>query len=117
MSAYIIALLTFTDLPAYREYQAAFAEVFARFDAQLLVADEAPVLLEGGYSPEKIVVIEFAQPRRSAAICRTMLITNVFQKDRAERRCHPVRACEWYCRTSSSCMTPIGTGIRYDRYR
>ncbi|QRF56487.1 DUF1330 domain-containing protein [Variovorax paradoxus] len=59
MPAYIIAQLAFTDLEAYRRYQRAFPAVFARFDAQLLVADEAPEILEGEWPRDKVVVMQF----------------------------------------------------------
>lgn len=60
MTTYVIAQLKFTDLAAYRRYQRAFPAVFARFDAKLLVADEAPVVLEGDWQRDKVVVMAFA---------------------------------------------------------
>ena len=67
MPAYIIAQLAFNDLEAYRRYQRAFPAVFARFDAQLLVADEAPEILEGGWQRDKVVVMQFADKEAARA--------------------------------------------------
>lgn len=59
MSVYIIAQLKFTDIASYRRYQKAFPSVFARFNAKLLAADEAPIVLEGNWPYNKIVVMSF----------------------------------------------------------
>ena len=67
MSVYIVAQLRFTDVAAYRRYQAAFPAVFARFKAKLLVADERVEVLEGDWPRDKLVVMEFpdeAEARR-----------------------------------------------------
>ena len=59
MAVYTIAQLKFTDEAAYRRYQAAFPPVFAKFDGAVLVADEAPVVLEGSWPYNKIVILRF----------------------------------------------------------
>ncbi len=67
MTVYTIAQLKFTDLAAYRRYQKAFPAVFRKFDASLLVADEAPVVVEGDWPRDKVVVMAFpdeAEARR-----------------------------------------------------
>ena len=67
MTAYIVAQLKFKDLDAYRRYQQAFPAVFAKFDGRLLAADEAPRVLEGEWSGDKIVILAFpdeAEARR-----------------------------------------------------
>jgi uncharacterized protein (DUF1330 family) len=60
MSAYIVAQLKFRNPDAYRRYQNAFPSVFAKFDGEVLVADEAPRILEGKWSGDKIVILAFA---------------------------------------------------------
>ena len=70
MSVYSIAQLKFTDIDAYRRYQKAFPAVFAKFDAKVLVADEAPSVFEGDWPRDKIVILEFpdeAEARRFGA--------------------------------------------------
>ncbi len=59
MPVYTIAQLKFTHIDAYRRYQKAFPAVFARFNAKVLVADEAPRVLEGDWPRDKVVILEF----------------------------------------------------------
>jgi len=70
MTVYSIAQLKFTDIEAYRRYQKAFAAVFAKFNAKVLVADEDPVVIEGEWRGDKVVILAFAdeaEARRFAA--------------------------------------------------
>ena len=70
MPVYSIAQLKFTDIEAYRRYQKAFPAVFAKFNAKVLVADESPVVLEGDWPRDKLVILEFpdeAEARRFGA--------------------------------------------------
>jgi len=100
LSSYLIALLEFVDEPAYRRYQAAFSEVFRRFDGKVLAADEAPSMLEGERCPDKIVVMEFAtreeairftcdpdyrrisEDRRTGAVTLSLLTTGLQSNER-----------------------------------
>lgn len=59
MPVYVIAQLSFTEPEAYRRYMHAFPAVFAQHGGRVLVADEAPILLEGLRKPDKVVVLEF----------------------------------------------------------
>jgi uncharacterized protein (DUF1330 family) len=59
MSCYVLAQLTFKDLPTYRRYQAEFPAVMRQFKGRLLVADEAPRGLEGSWPTDKVVLIWF----------------------------------------------------------
>ncbi len=59
MSCYVLAQLKFRDLPAYRRYQAEFFKIMRPFKGQLLVADEAPRVLEGSWQQDKVVLIWF----------------------------------------------------------
>ena len=54
----VIAKLNFTDLPRYRQYQAAFPAIFAGSGGEILVADESPATLSGDVA-DKIVVMRF----------------------------------------------------------
>jgi len=66
MSCYVLAQLTFKDLPTYRRYQAEFPTVMRQFKGRLLVADEAPRELEGNWHADKVVLIWFPH---EAAYC------------------------------------------------
>ena len=59
VSCYVLAQLKFRDVAAYRRYQAKFFEVMRPFKGRLLVADEAPRMLEGEWQTDKIVLICF----------------------------------------------------------
>jgi uncharacterized protein (DUF1330 family) len=74
MTVYVVAQLRFTDFAAYRRYQAAYPPVFARFKAELLVADERVEVLEGDWPRDKLVLMEFpneAEPRHFRKIPST----------------------------------------------
>jgi uncharacterized protein (DUF1330 family) len=51
--------MRFTDEAAYRRYQSRFADVFAGSGRRLLAADEAPIVLEGEWTSEKLLIMEF----------------------------------------------------------
>ena len=59
MSAYVVAQLRFTDAVAYRRYQRRFADAFAGTGGKLLAADEAPIVLEGKWASDKLVIMQF----------------------------------------------------------
>jgi uncharacterized protein (DUF1330 family) len=59
MTVYVIANVTFTKEELYRRYQARFFDVFRQFNGRLLVADEAPRVLDGAFSHDKVVVMQF----------------------------------------------------------
>ncbi len=59
MSVYVVAQLAFTDEARHRRYQERFADVFRTSGGRLLAADEAPVLFEGEWQGDKIVLMAF----------------------------------------------------------
>jgi uncharacterized protein (DUF1330 family) len=59
VTLYAIAQLKFTDRAAYDRYQARFMEVFRRHPGTLLAADESPVVIEGEWDREKLVLMSF----------------------------------------------------------
>ncbi|MFH1344476.1 MAG: DUF1330 domain-containing protein [Pseudomonadota bacterium] len=60
MTVYVIAQVKFTREEYYRRYQARFADVFKPFAGRLLVADERPKVLDGEWTRDKVVVMEFS---------------------------------------------------------
>jgi uncharacterized protein (DUF1330 family) len=66
MTVYIIAQLKLTRREIYDRYQARFADVFRKFRGRLLVAEETPLVLEGSFERDKVVVLEF--PDKEAAM-------------------------------------------------
>lgn len=59
MPAYILAQLKFTKREAYDRYQSNFYPVFKQFQARVLIAQESPTVLEGEWSCDKVVLLEF----------------------------------------------------------
>ncbi|MGH6642983.1 MAG: DUF1330 domain-containing protein [Bradyrhizobium sp.] len=59
MTVYVIAQLKFTHRELYNRYQSRFADVFRKFKGKLLVADEHPVVTEGSWERDKVVIMEF----------------------------------------------------------
>ena len=59
VSVYIIAQLKFTERARYDRYQSRFVGVFKNFRGKLLAADEHPVVLEGEWPRDKVVIMEF----------------------------------------------------------
>jgi uncharacterized protein (DUF1330 family) len=59
VTVYAIAQLTFTDREAYNRYEAAFMPIFQRYSGRLLAADEAPQVVEGQWSRDKVVLMSF----------------------------------------------------------
>lgn len=59
MTVYAIAQLKMNDRAAYDRYQAKFFDVFRRYGGRLLAADEHPLLLEGTWPFDKLVMMAF----------------------------------------------------------
>ncbi len=59
MSVYAIAQLSITDRVAYGRYQERFMSVLNRFKGRLLAADECPLVVEGAWDRDKVVLLSF----------------------------------------------------------
>jgi uncharacterized protein (DUF1330 family) len=59
MTVYGIVQLKMTDRAAYDCYQARFFGVFKKFGGRLLSADENPMVLEGQWDRDKLVLMSF----------------------------------------------------------
>ncbi len=64
MSVYALARISIHDRARYDRYVSQFMRVLAGFDGRLLAADESPVVLEGTWPHQKVVLLEF--PDRGA---------------------------------------------------
>ncbi|TMH97164.1 MAG: DUF1330 domain-containing protein [Betaproteobacteria bacterium] len=60
MSAYVIAEIEITDPAAYEEYRKQVPAVVGRYSGKFLVRGGKTESLEGGWSPQRLVVLEFA---------------------------------------------------------
>ncbi len=59
MSAYILAQIDIHDREQYAKYVEGFRECFGRYKGRVVVADEAPQLLEGQWPWTRTAVIRF----------------------------------------------------------
>jgi uncharacterized protein (DUF1330 family) len=64
MTVYALAQLTIHDRARYDRYVARFMRVFQRFEGTLLAADESPVVVEGEWAHQKVILMAF--PDRAA---------------------------------------------------
>jgi uncharacterized protein (DUF1330 family) len=56
---YAIAQLKITDRATYDRYQAKFMGVMKRYQGRVLAADESPLVVEGTWDREKVVLLSF----------------------------------------------------------
>jgi uncharacterized protein (DUF1330 family) len=59
MTVYVIVQLKINDRASYDRYQGRFFEVFRKFGGRLLSADESPIVLEGAWDRDKLVLMSF----------------------------------------------------------
>ncbi len=59
MTVYAVAQLSIHDRARYDRYAARFLQVLQQFEGWLLAADESPVVVEGEWPHEKVVVVAF----------------------------------------------------------
>lgn len=63
MSVYAIAQLWIHDPATYGRYVNRFMEVFKNYNGRALVADESPLIVEGTWDGDKMVVVSFPDER------------------------------------------------------
>jgi uncharacterized protein (DUF1330 family) len=59
MTVYVVAQISITDRSRYNQYQARFMEVMDRFSGKVLAADERPLIEEGDWAYEKVILLSF----------------------------------------------------------
>jgi uncharacterized protein (DUF1330 family) len=60
MAVYALALLKIHDRARYERYMAGFMPVLVKYQGRLIVADDAPRVLEGEWDRDKVVLLSFA---------------------------------------------------------
>lgn len=71
MSVYAIAQLTITGRATYERYRQRFMPTLQPFGGRLLAADEEPRVLEGRWTGDKVVLLEFPDEARLEAWLRS----------------------------------------------
>jgi uncharacterized protein (DUF1330 family) len=64
MTVYALAQISIHDRARYDRYVARFMQVFQRFEGTVLAADESPVVVEGEWAHQKVILMSF--PDRKA---------------------------------------------------
>ena len=65
MSVYVIALIEMRDREEYQKYIDGFGEILSRYDGEVLVVEDAPIILEGEWPYTRTVVIRFPDADRA----------------------------------------------------
>ena len=84
MPAYFVAQVKITDADAFREYERGFFPTVKPFGGRMLIADNAPLLLEGEWPEGRTVVIEF----ESAEQAKAWYDSDAYQSISEIRRAH-----------------------------
>lgn len=82
MPVYVVAQMTFTDEARYRRYQKRFADVFQRSGGRLLTADESPILLEGDWVGDKLVIMSFESEKTALSFLESPEYEDISQDRR-----------------------------------
>ncbi len=59
MSCYFVAQIQIKDINEYQKYLDSIDRVFLKFNGKYLAVDENPVVLEGNWHYDRVVIIEF----------------------------------------------------------
>lgn len=81
MTAYVLAQLSIHDRPLYDRYAAKFFPTLEPYGGRLLAAEEAPVVLEGSWDLDKLVLIAFPD----AAMARAWMQSEDYQSISKDR--------------------------------
>ena len=84
MPAYFVAQVKVADAEAFHEYERGFFPTLKPFGGKMLVADKAPLSLEGEWPEGRTVVIEF----ESAEQAKQWYDSDAYQSISEVRRAH-----------------------------
>jgi uncharacterized protein (DUF1330 family) len=84
MPAYFVAQVKVADAEAFREYERGFFPTLKPFRGKMLIADNAPLSLEGEWPQGRTVVIEF----ESAEQAKQWYDSDAYQSISEVRRAH-----------------------------
>jgi uncharacterized protein (DUF1330 family) len=59
MPVYVVAQISITDRAPYERYQARFMPVLTKYEGRLLAADERPLVAEGTWDRDKVILFSF----------------------------------------------------------
>jgi uncharacterized protein (DUF1330 family) len=82
MPAYVLAHVDVHDPVRYEDYKALVGDTLPPFGGRFLVRGAPPVVLEGGWTPARLVILEFP----SADAARAWWASEAYAKARAIRQ-------------------------------
>jgi uncharacterized protein (DUF1330 family) len=63
MSVYAMIQLTIHDRPRYDAYTSAFMPILEQYGGKLLVAQDSPQVMEGEWTGDRVVLLEFSDKK------------------------------------------------------
>ena len=79
MKAYLVLDLTVNDFNGFRKYIAEIPAFIARHSGKYIVQGAEPTPIEGGWRPERLVIIEFPERARAEAFLADPEIQDLFE--------------------------------------
>lgn len=79
MKAYLVLDLSVNDFGGFRRYIAEIPAFIAKHSGQYIVQGAQPILLEGDWKPERLVVIEFPERTKAEAFLNDPDIQDLFK--------------------------------------
>ncbi|MBS0531448.1 MAG: DUF1330 domain-containing protein [Proteobacteria bacterium] len=79
MKAYLVLDLTITDFSGFKKYVAEIPAFIARHSGKYIVQGVQPTPIEGGWKPERMVIIEFPDRGRAEAFLSDPGIQDLFK--------------------------------------
>lgn len=59
MRSFLYAQLNITDRDEYKKYEEGFIKIFPKYNGEIIVIEENPIILEGQWTFTRIVLISF----------------------------------------------------------
>ncbi|MDR3466513.1 MAG: DUF1330 domain-containing protein [Xanthobacteraceae bacterium] len=79
MKAYLVLDLTVNDFGGFRKYIAEIPAFIAKHAGRYLVQGAQPTPIEGGWKPERLVIIEFPERQKAEAFLGDPEIRDLFE--------------------------------------
>ena len=79
MKAYLVVDLSVNDFGGFKEYIAEIPAFIARHSGKYIVQGVQPTPIEGGWKPERMVIIEFPAREKAEAFLGDPEVQNLFR--------------------------------------
>jgi uncharacterized protein (DUF1330 family) len=79
MKAYLVLDLSVNDFGGFKEYIAEIPAFIASHSGKYIVQGVQPTIIEGDWSPERLVIIEFPERENAEAFLSDPKIQNLFK--------------------------------------